>query len=337
MARRVTIIGGGLSGLALGIRLRESGVEVVVHEAATYPRHKVCGEFVSGGGVAILPRLGLLQAPVVARTVQLFRGEAASQVTLLPEPAWCMSRYELDHELAQRFEALGGILKRHSRFTGAPTEEGVVRASGRQIEKLPGAHVVGLKLHARGLEMAAELEMHFGDRAYVGVTRVENGRTNICGLFRVGTLAGAGKDHVRTMVELCPESLRRRLEKSELLPESFCAVAGLPLEPRLSVDSRVFAVGDALAMLPPVTGNGMSFALESAEIAAPLLAGWAEGNLEWQAGLNQYQSRLRRRFASRIKWARWLHRGLFSPIGQRLLFHSVRRGPLLGWLFRRTR
>ena len=43
----LTIAGGGLAGLSLGIALRSRGVPVRVIEAASYPRHRVCGEFIS--------------------------------------------------------------------------------------------------------------------------------------------------------------------------------------------------------------------------------------------------------------------------------------------------
>ena len=46
----VTIVGGGLAGLTLGIALRENSVPVHIYEAGTYPRHRVCGEFISGRG-----------------------------------------------------------------------------------------------------------------------------------------------------------------------------------------------------------------------------------------------------------------------------------------------
>ena len=45
--RAVTIIGGGLAGLTLGIGLRQRGVPVTISEAGDYPRHRVCGEFIS--------------------------------------------------------------------------------------------------------------------------------------------------------------------------------------------------------------------------------------------------------------------------------------------------
>ena len=44
----VEIIGGGLAGLSLGLGLRARGVPARLIEAGTYPRHRVCGEFITG-------------------------------------------------------------------------------------------------------------------------------------------------------------------------------------------------------------------------------------------------------------------------------------------------
>ena len=60
MPEQITIVGGGLAGLTLGIGLLQRGVPVTVWEAGRYPRHRVCGEFISGRGSASLARLGLL-------------------------------------------------------------------------------------------------------------------------------------------------------------------------------------------------------------------------------------------------------------------------------------
>src|SRR5579863_2602966 len=95
----VTIIGGGLAGLTLGIGLRQRGVPVTVQEAGDYPRHRVCGEFISGGGQVVLERLGLLPqfhnaGAVYARTAVFLSGAAKSPVRKLATPALCLSRYK---------------------------------------------------------------------------------------------------------------------------------------------------------------------------------------------------------------------------------------------------
>jgi hypothetical protein len=58
-------------------RLRQREVPVTIHEAGHYPRHRVCGEFISGRGQATLARLGLRElinqaGAVSARTAAFF-------------------------------------------------------------------------------------------------------------------------------------------------------------------------------------------------------------------------------------------------------------------------
>ena len=54
LLKPITIVGGGLAGLTLGIGLRQRGVPVKILEAGSYPRQRVCGEFISGNGQAVL-------------------------------------------------------------------------------------------------------------------------------------------------------------------------------------------------------------------------------------------------------------------------------------------
>ena len=44
---RVCIVGGGVAGASLAIRLARRGIGVIVVEKDKFPRHKLCGEFVS--------------------------------------------------------------------------------------------------------------------------------------------------------------------------------------------------------------------------------------------------------------------------------------------------
>ena len=76
--KSITIVGGGLAGLTLGIGLRQKGIPVTVWEAGHYPRHRVCGEFISGRGQDVLTRLGLRETfaqagLVLARTASFYQ------------------------------------------------------------------------------------------------------------------------------------------------------------------------------------------------------------------------------------------------------------------------
>lgn len=59
----VLIIGGGLAGLASAIHLSQKGLNVTLIEKSAYPKHKVCGEYISN---EILPYLLWLGADVSA-------------------------------------------------------------------------------------------------------------------------------------------------------------------------------------------------------------------------------------------------------------------------------
>ena len=66
MVKPITIVGGGLAGLTLGIGLRQCGVAVTVHEAGHYPRHRVCGEFISGRYAFVMKTADSLRVDEVA-------------------------------------------------------------------------------------------------------------------------------------------------------------------------------------------------------------------------------------------------------------------------------
>src|SRR4051812_539379 len=105
----ITIIGGGLAGLTLGLGLRQRQIPVTVIEAAHYPRHRVCGEFICGLGNEVLERLGLEDilshaGAREARTAMFQSTRAASPVRPLPARAVSISRFVLDAELAAEFQ-----------------------------------------------------------------------------------------------------------------------------------------------------------------------------------------------------------------------------------------
>src|SRR5206468_642790 len=177
----VTIIGGGLAGLSLGIDLRDRGVPVTIYEAGHYPRHKVCGEFVSGSGQQIVERLSIPMS--MAHTAAFFSGANRFWRFDLSQPAMCVSRFELDKALADRFSAAGGklVCGTRSHLDG----EGIVHATGRRLHPVEnGWRWFGLKAHATGLGLEADLEMHLVPNGYLGICRLPGESINVCGLFR---------------------------------------------------------------------------------------------------------------------------------------------------------
>lgn len=309
----ITIIGGGLSGLALGIGLRREGVPATIYEAGNYPRHRVCGEFISGLGQGALDRLGLsplLEAAgaVPAHTAAFYSTTKSSRPFSLPEPALCVSRWRLDALMAEEFRRLGGELRTGQRQDLTAVDEGTVLAVGRRLQNsASGPRWFGLKIHARGLALDADLEMHTLPAGYVGLCRIENNEVNVCGLFRRLSDDGKPAAEPRQLLLGPPGSLlKQRLAAAQFDEASFCAVAGLALEPVRAAERPDICLGDAITMIPPVTGNGMSMAFESAELAMPPLMAWSRGDCDWREARREIANRCDRQFAPRLAWAQRL-------------------------------
>ena len=319
MSEPITIVGGGLAGLTLGIGLRQRGAPVTVWETGHYPRHRVCGEFISGRGQAALARLGLLEGlnragANAATSAAFFTTNTKIAARPLPQPAMCLSRFILDDWLAREFQRLGGELRVGSRWAGE-FAMGVVRATGHRAEPADhGWRLFGLKVHAHGVALDADLELHFLPAGYVGLCRLSGGEVNICGLFRsavtVPDLAHRWLDWLRGPIG---SVLHSRLVGAQLDNHSFCSVAGLSLQHQRATDRSECCIGDALTMIPPMTGNGMSMAFESAEIATPPLAKFSHGEMVWAEAQREIAQTCDTVFASRLRWATWLQGALFFP------------------------
>jgi 2-polyprenyl-6-methoxyphenol hydroxylase-like FAD-dependent oxidoreductase len=339
VAKPITVVGGGLAGLVLGIGLRRCDAPVTIWEAGTYPRHRVCGEFISGRGQSTLARLGVNElinesGAVRAQTAAFFSAIRSSAPRPLPSAALCLSRFTLDAALANNFRELGGELLAGKRFIG-DFGEGIVRATGRRARtEQDGSRWFGMKIHARNVALMADLEMHVSPRGYVGLCKINGGEVNVCGLFRKQAGENGEAINRHELLRGQPGSpLRQRLAKAEFDENSFCAVAGLSLHPRQATSRVEICVGDAITMIPPVTGNGMSMAFESAELAMAPLAAWSRGESSWNQARQQIARDCDAAFVRRLAWAKWLQRIVLTPALQNPLVALAARS---GWFWRLT-
>ena len=317
--REITITGGGLSGLALASALRLREIPVTVLEAGSYPRHRVCGEFISGVSGATLEALGIARLFDEARRQRTLAWSENGRLIhsdRLREPALGISRYRLDERLRDHVESLGAIVRTGRRGTPR-TEEGHVWAAGRRPSNGPW---IGLKAHVRGIKTTADLEMHAGSNGYAGLAGVEDGWTNVCGLFKLDrSLKAAPEKLLSAYLEAGGNfNLAERLADSEWRTESISAVAGFRLGHQEPLPG-VLALGDAESMIPPFTGNGMTMAFQAAELAVEPLVAWSLGEKSWQETINDVRHRLKRRFNKRLAVAATLHSVLLEQSGRNLI------------------
>jgi flavin-dependent dehydrogenase len=335
----ISIIGGGLAGLTLGIGLRQRGVPVTVWEAGRIPRHRVCGEFINGRGLEALGRPGLPDILMKAgarpaTTAAFFLENRSLPVRTLPRPAFCLSRFKLDGVLAEGFCKAGGVLRCETRWQEKEFNEGVVRATGRCAQAAEqGWRWFGVKAHVVNVSLAADLEMHFLANGYVGLCRISDDEVNVCGLFRRRKENGETRRDPIDRLRGNPGSLLyERLSSARWNNASFCTVGGLSLRPRRAAELREFCIGDALTMIAPVTGNGMSMAFESAGLALEPLIAYARGDLSWREARKKHALQCDVSFGRRLRWSVLVQRGLFIPPLRQFILPIVLRSEL-SWEF----
>ncbi len=342
MDRPLTIIGGGIAGLSLGIGLRRAGVAVTLIEAATYPRHRVCGEFISGVSRETLESLGiadLLDDAEICRGTTWHDASGPVLQKSLPSPALGISRYRLDQRMVDRFLELGGELREGERYRESdPPTEGFIFATGRARDT--ASPWVGLKGHLLDYPLESDLEMHLGDGGYIGLSRIEDGRVNACGLFRRrGDLKVSGSEALLAYLEACGLGpLAHRMAEARIDPASLVGVSAFQFGQQEKKEGDGVRLGDRFSIIGPFTGHGMSMAFQSSALILPLLRDYAGGSLGWSRLSLLSERLLERSFRKRLRFSRLLHPFLTSDGGRRVMTSLARRDWLpFSLLYRATR
>jgi flavin-dependent dehydrogenase len=246
----------------------------------------------------------------------------------LPRAARGVSRRLLDASLVAGAIARGAHFEQRTvaslRDLGARIVVGAWGRWGRFDRELERSFVgsrernFGFKRHYLASAAAlptGTIDLYAFQHGYLGVNAVEGGLTNICGLVDASRLTGH-KGRWESFVE----TLRREEPQLDALfrecqpaQDHFLSSDPVIFRPRSAVEGGVFMVGDASGVIDPLTGNGMSMAIQSALVAAPLLIRLLETPSQRSAIEAEYREKHRAFFASRIRWSRMAALPLARP------------------------
>lgn len=263
VTERIHILGGGPAGSAAALAALRQGARVRIIEKSRLPRHKVCGEFFSPEIEPELEQLGgwdafLAAGPARVRRTVLHFG-ARTKSSRLPEPAFGLSRYAFDRMLLDQARAAGADL-----VTEAGEEQPLIVATGRHaIPTQRGQRLFGFKAHFEGPTDDA-VELFFFERCYVGVTAIEAGRTNVCGLAPESFLSRFGFEY-DDIVMHCP-ALSDRLKPLRRATQWF-STGPLQYGQSFVNAGPEYPAGDALSFVDPFTGSGLLAAVRSGAMA----------------------------------------------------------------------
>jgi flavin-dependent dehydrogenase len=351
------VIGGGPAGTAAAITCARNSAHVLLLERGRFPRHKVCGEFVSAESLELLVDL---LAPQHARLfsdavriphARIFLDGRTLQSRVNP-PAASISRWDLDAALWDSAEQCGvesrqqiavqgisGSGPFRVRTSGGEFEcRAVINASGRWSNVNPapldlqnsGVKWLGLKGHFAESSPLASVDLYFFEGGYCGVQPIDI-RDGAAQTSRVNACAMVRADVASTLPEVftCHPALQERSRRWELLSDP---VSTSPLAFREPQPERngVLLVGDAAAFVDPFVGDGISLALRSGNLAGQCLIPFLAGKVSLHEAARDYRVTYERRLTPVFRTSSKIRRMLSLPRTVRTpILHLLEKTPAI--------
>ena len=348
---KVLILGGGVAGCGAAIALARAGRSVTLIEREPRPRHKVCGEFLSGEALEDLHALGIDVAALGAVPIGYVRLAASRRAAQapLPFPAASLTRKALDTaliaeaiaagvhvELGRGVHALGrttGNIWQATLDDGATFEAPTVfLATGKHdlrgfARPADPKRWVAFKMYfrlapAQAAELAGSSELMLYPGGYGGIQPVEGGIANLCCVVQQRHLALLGhrwENFLAKMQGDCPHLAMRLAGAEPLLPKPI-AITHIPYGYiRRATEDGLYCIGDQAAVIPSFTGDGISIALHTARRAVAAYLADEPAPL--------FQAKLRSALLLQMRLAEFAADGLNNPIARAVLPSCLRVWP----------
>lgn len=347
MTYDVIIVGGGLAGLTSAVHLSKKGLSVLLIEKNEYPKHKVCGEYISNEVLPYLNALGFNPFDFGAKKIDYFTlstPRSKSIRTKLPCGGFGISRYCIDWELSKLAKKNGteilhkkviDIQFKNNQFTVFTnqdqqfTSEIVIGSFGKRsnldiqmnrkfIQK--PTPFLGIKAHYKGEFPNDAVALHNFKGGYCGISKVETNLVNVCYL----TNYNAFKKHKNI-----EDFQKNVLAKNTYLKEIFetfdmtfnnpLSISQVSFSSKQPVENHILMCGDSAGMIHPLAGNGMSMAIRAAQMASLKILKFKSKKIESRAELEKEYSHIwNTEFNVRLKSgdiiARLFRLGLFSEL-----------------------
>ena len=347
----VLILGGGVAGCAAAIALARKGRGVTLIEREPTPRHKVCGEFLSGEALEDLHALGIDVASLGAAPIEFVRLAAARRAAEAPLPfaAASLTRKALDTALiaeaiaagvsVERGRSVEALVRTSSGVWQATLDDGSTREA-RTVFLATGKHDlrgytrpedpqrwVAFKMYfrlarAQAAELGRASELMLYPGGYGGIQPVEGGIANLCCVVQQRHLARVGNRWENLLAKMqrdCPH-LAMRLAGAEPLLAKPIAITHIPYGYiRRTSEDGLYCIGDQAAVIPSFTGDGISLALHTARCA---VAAYVAGE-----PAPVFQAKLRSSLLAQMRLAEFAADGLNNALARAVLPFCLRVWP----------
>lgn len=363
--KQVIVVGGGLAGLTSALHLSQVGVGVSLIEKHDYPRHKVCGEYLSNEVLPYLKGLGLDPFELGAKTIDHFELSSVKGKAIrakLPLGGFSLSRYTLDHELLKRAQLLGvelikdtvtDIKFENDRFLVKLKDNGikestfVIGAFGKRSnldQKLQRkflnskAPYLAVKAHYSGDYPENLVGLYHFYGGYCGVSNVEHNTLNICYITEYSEFKKFRNiEDFQKQVLSKNKILKSIFNDAKMDFEKPLTISQISFDSKPLIDNHVIMCGDSAGMIHPLCGNGMSMAIQGAKLASELIEQYFEGGLSRAQLERNYKKLWNHSFRLRLQTGRGLARLFRMKSVALYAMNSLKRFPgLLRHIISRT-
>lgn len=326
----VIVIGGGLAGLTSAIHLSKYNVKVLLIEKNEYPKHKVCGEYVSNEVLPYLNFLGFNPFKFGAKQISKFQLTTHNNKHIeakLPLGGFGMSRYEMDFQLYQLALKNGvevvkdlviavdfktDIFHLQTKLNYQFKSKIVIGAFGKRSNldvKLQRKFIkkkspyLGVKLHVSGNFSDDKVALHNFRGGYCGVSKVENNHINLCYITDYDAFKRYKDIHTfQEEVLFKNKALKTIFENSESVFDKPLTISQISFETKKPVEAHMIMCGDSAGMIHPLCGNGMGMAIRSAQLASDLIIDYLQGKIANRSEFEKsYVKNWRQTFSLRLK------------------------------------
>jgi flavin-dependent dehydrogenase len=357
-AADIIIIGGGLAGLCNAIHLSKFGKKVVLIEKNEYPKHKVCGEYISN---EVLPYLGFLDinpfdfGAVKIDNFQLSTTKNNLISAKLPLGGFGISRYTLDLELSKKaikngvkilqesvvnVDFLEELFHVETKENNVFTSKIAIGAFGKRslldvkmdrdfIQKK--SPYLGVKIHVKGNFQQDLVALHNFKGGYCGVSKVENNVINLCYITTYSAFKKYKNiDDFQENVVFKNQFLKEIFKNTEPVFDKPLSISQISFETKNPIENHMIMCGDSAGMIHPLCGNGMSMAIQSAQIASKLILNYYEGVNSSRSELEkQYLRQWNQQFKWRLKAGHFIAMLFRKDTIANLLLQILRRVPFV--------
>ncbi|MCX6169442.1 MAG: NAD(P)/FAD-dependent oxidoreductase [Ignavibacteriales bacterium] len=362
----VAIIGGGPAGSVAALSLNKLGFEVCLIEKKSFPRETLCGEFLSREVTSNLQRLDLFEnflllQPNPITSFKFFYDNGKFIKSDLNFTGYGLKRGRFDNFLLKSGKEKGievlqpvevkeikfrndkyHITIHDGSFLSEITADKVIAAYGRQniLDKKLNRKFLNSRSYLNGIKFHVDdsafhnlekdtIKIFTSADIYCGINTVDENKVTVCFLEKRNNGLAHPREQLKKLMmsnksfgSLFNDSIYKVLEELPVY-----GTGNIYFGNRELVKDGIYMIGDAAAVIAPLTGDGIGMAVESASLVADVFHKQRFKKLDDLETEKIYIKEWRSLFNKRIATAKTVQRIILNNHARKIGFSFIKTFP----------